>query len=193
MSYLEHCRFDYDISPQDVVLDLGGYKGDFAEEIHKRYGCEVLVFEPIFHESCQDRLRQYSPKIKVISAGVGGCTRDALMGMKDNSSGEFSGGTSIRVQMIGIGEVAQREFALAKINTEGSEYEILESVIKLGIASKFRNLQVQFHDNAPNFMARYEAIRTALLKTHHLNHDTPFVWQNFELNKFELPNMAPMR
>lgn len=43
---LEHLRYEYDLKPDDVVIDLGAYRGEWANEIRARYGCQVLAVEP---------------------------------------------------------------------------------------------------------------------------------------------------
>lgn len=40
-------RLNYHLRPDSVVMDLGGYRGDWAHEIHSRYRCRVHVFEPV--------------------------------------------------------------------------------------------------------------------------------------------------
>lgn len=47
-------RLDYQLNPDSVVCDLGGYRGDFADQINQRYGCRIFVFEPMpaFHAQC---------------------------------------------------------------------------------------------------------------------------------------------
>src|SRR5262245_42140527 len=39
-------RMTYDLSPDSVVLDLGGYHGAWAVEIMARYCCHIHIFEP---------------------------------------------------------------------------------------------------------------------------------------------------
>ena len=39
-------RWDITLAPDDVVFDIGGFEGNWAAEIHTRFGCEVHVFEP---------------------------------------------------------------------------------------------------------------------------------------------------
>ncbi len=55
----ETLRLDYPLAPQSIVFDLGGYKGDFAYEMNKKYGCFVYVYEPVrdFYEECARRFK----------------------------------------------------------------------------------------------------------------------------------------
>src|ERR1700736_2306652 len=35
-----------ELNESSIVLDLGGYQGQFAADIFSRYGCRIYVFEP---------------------------------------------------------------------------------------------------------------------------------------------------
>ena len=40
-------RLNYSLDANSVVMDMGGYRGDWAHEIHQRYGSQIHVFEPV--------------------------------------------------------------------------------------------------------------------------------------------------
>lgn len=40
-------RLDYPLDAESIVLDVGGYKGDFTALIHEKFNCRVFVFEPL--------------------------------------------------------------------------------------------------------------------------------------------------
>ena len=50
-------RHKYDLTDDSLVLDLGGYKGQWTSDIFSRYCCTVYVFEPVvsFAEGIQKR------------------------------------------------------------------------------------------------------------------------------------------
>lgn len=37
-------RLDYELSPEAIVFDMGGYRGDFTQLILDRFGCTVHLF-----------------------------------------------------------------------------------------------------------------------------------------------------
>ena len=37
-------NFLFELDKNSIVLDLGGYKGDWANEIYRRYGCNIFIF-----------------------------------------------------------------------------------------------------------------------------------------------------
>jgi hypothetical protein len=40
-------RLDYPLNANSLVVDVGGYRGDFAGAIYKRYGCRVIIFQTV--------------------------------------------------------------------------------------------------------------------------------------------------
>jgi hypothetical protein len=40
-------QFEYALDEHSLVLDLGGYEGQWTSDIVARYGCRVHVFEPV--------------------------------------------------------------------------------------------------------------------------------------------------
>lgn len=72
---------------------------------------------------------------------------------------------------------------LIKINIEGGEYDLLDEIIANNWLSKFKNIQVQFHDFViENPRERMEKIQKELAKTHQLTYQYDFVWENWKLN-----------
>ena len=55
----EGLRFDYELNSDSLVIDLGGYKGQWTSDIYARFNCRVLVFEPVaqFAASIAQRFR----------------------------------------------------------------------------------------------------------------------------------------
>ena len=71
---------------------------------------------------------------------------------------------------------------LIKINIEGGEYELLESLLENNLISIFTNIQVQFHDFLlDNGKERMNKIQENLAKTHELTYQYEFVWENWKL------------
>lgn len=68
-----------------------------------------------------------------------------------------------------------------KINIEGSEYELLDSLIKTGNIKRIRNLQIQFHSWIDDSSLKRENIRIKLCNTHYETYCFPFIWENWTL------------
>lgn len=180
--FVENMRYDYPLDCESYVIDVGGYEGRFATILHRGYGCDVDVYEPVnkFFLDCVRNLQPY-PIIRVFNYGIGGSERDETFHIETDRTGIYANGGSEQVKIKDIKDVITRNVDLIKINIEGMEYELLERVIECDLQTKLKNIQVQFHRIGDNYEERYEKIKEKLLETHELTFDYPFVWQNFRL------------
>jgi FkbM family methyltransferase len=182
-------RLDYDLSPESMVFDVGGYEGQWASDIYAMYGCRIYVFEPVpaFAERIARRFRR-NPQIRVFDFGLSSRTETTRIGLaRDGSSVYKSGTEAIEIRLMSISDFLRREAVttidLMKINIEGAEFDLLEQLLNEGLVTRIRDIQVQFHDFAPDAEARMGAIQQRLAKTHKTTYQYPFVWENWRLRK----------
>ena len=181
-------RLNYALNDQSLVLDLGGYEGQWASDIFSMYGCSILIFEPYlpFAENIDKRFEK-NTKIRVYKFGLGAKTERVEFSVMDNGSSIYgSGGQKEIVEIRSVLEFIKTNeihaVDLMKINIEGGEYELLESLIKCGLINNIKNVQVQFHDFIiPDAARRMKRIQDALAETHRLTYQFPFVWENWTL------------
>lgn len=180
-------RLDYDLGAQSVVLDLGGYEGQYASDIVARYCCRVIVFEPIPEYAASIRSRfLLNQKVGVVEAAVGKGTGELRMHLAaDRSSAYTASGRVAVVRKMDLldylRDVNIIEVDLVKMNIEGGEYELLEYLIKLNAVPRFRNLQIQFHRSVENYENRLAIIRRKLEETHELTWQYPFLWESWRI------------
>lgn len=175
----------YDLSSSDVVLDVGGYEGQWASDIIARYGCLVHIFEPVpaFAENIKKRFSRNSSAV-IHAAGLGHADGTMEIAIDDNASSQFVvGGDRIMAPILGIAEFLSREkigeIGLMKINIEGGEYPLMEKLLSDGSISRIRELQIQFHNFVPNADTRMANIQAKLSATHYLTYQYPFIWENW--------------
>ncbi len=185
--FTESLRYEYDLTPSSIVIDAGCHEGNWSMEIWKRYGCRIFAFEPMmpFYWNC---LRNLSPVgVAVLPYGLGDCPRITEFLVHGSMSGMFGNelDESVEVEIISLHEfLSQMKIDmvdLIKLNVEGMEFEILEHIIAGGLQASFRNIQVQFHSNAPKAEERWHEIRFALEKTHEITFHEVWCWTNFKL------------
>lgn len=185
-------RVDYDLNPGSVVLDLGGYEGDWAAEVVAHYGCSVLVFEPVPEYARRIALRFHkNPLVKVFPFGLGSVDAKQNIHIAEEGSSLFASpnvpkaNNSIPIQIKNTADFLKSEsisvIDLLKINIEGGEYELLNHLINVGIVPKIRNIQVQFHNFVPQAESRMREIQNKLARTHDLTYQYKFVWENWAL------------
>ena len=183
-------RLDYDLAPGSLVLDAGGYRGNFAADVFCKFGCRIEVFEPVgpFADGVEDRFAQ-NPLVTVHRFGLGGeSRRDSILVDEGASSAVLTPvGVEAEREEIEIRDVVEvmdsldrDEIDLLKINIEGGEYELLERLLSTGRASRIHHLQIQFHPRVPDAEPRRRAIQEGLSETHRQMWDYPWIWESWE-------------
>jgi len=181
-------RLNYDLSQSSVVFDLGGYKGNFAQEIYKRYLCKIFIFEPVksFYKIIDNKFKDIT-KVTAYPYGLADQDKELFISNSEDASSVFidsDGSEKIKLKSIlnFINDNKITHVDLIKINIEGGEYEVLESLLSSGMIPIFKNLQIQFHDFIiDNANERMENIQTQLAKTHKITYQYKFVWENWEI------------
>jgi len=180
-------RLNYPLSTESIVWDLGGYHGDFAENIYRRYGCKVFIFEPlpVYHKRCVDRFSSIE-KVRCLNFGLS--DKDGFFEIKDDGDASsffrstgFGHRAEIRSVTAMFDEMSLDHVDLLKINIEGGEYEVLPALIESGLINKVRYVQVQFHNFVSEATEKREMIRASLNRTHSEMWSYPFVWESWAL------------
>tara|TARA_B100000959_G_scaffold244747_1_gene268890 strand:+ start:580 stop:1149 length:570 start_codon:yes stop_codon:yes gene_type:complete len=131
-------RLDYDLNDSSVVFDLGGYKGNFARDIHERYGCHVFVFEPEpkFFKECKTRFGENN-KVQVFNIGLSNEDGEFLLSDSDDGSSFLAERNARKGQLCQVrkfhnvlSELDIKEINLMKINIEGSEYPLMDHILE---------------------------------------------------------------
>ena len=178
-------RLEYEIRSKDIVLDVGGFEGQWASDIFSRYLCTIHVFEPVPHFADTIRKRFASnPNIHVHEMALGASNKKLSICIDGDASstivsGEQSIDVSVRCFYDIINKYEWDDIALMKINIEGGEYELIEHMIESQMISRVRNIQVQFHDFVPDAQSRMISIQNQLRKTHNLIYYFPFIWESW--------------
>jgi FkbM family methyltransferase len=177
----------YDLTPESVCFDVGAYIGQYAQLMHDRYSCRVFCFEPVraHFEQLVSRLQGRSG-IQCFNVGLGPEDTNQIIAINADSSSLFC--LSDRIELVTIRsidavmrETAVGQIDLIKINIEGGEYALLDHCLGTGLITRFRNIQVQFHDFFPDAVHRRNTIRDKLSLTHDITYDYEFVWENWKL------------
>jgi len=183
-------RYAYDLNGNSLVFDIGGYQGEWAEKIYDLYKSNILIFEPhpVFYMKLVDKFSEIE-KVTVYNFGLGAKTESSFLSDEENESSTMkNAGGRITVSIKSITDFLIENnigtVDLVKINIEGGEYELLESLIKSEKVSTFLNIQVQFHNFFSDAYKRMEKIKKDLLKTHHPTYKYRFVWENWKKNDF---------
>lgn len=187
-------RTNYPIlNKNSIVLDLGGFYGDFAIHMNQKYGAHCHIFE-VIPDLCDLIYKNISgnPKLHLHRFGLGKTTRNEKLFLAQEGSSVFSHRATNNTEAISIllqdasvwldTNLPKIMIDLIKINIEGGEYELLEHLIATDKVKYFKNIQVQFHEDViPDAEYRMKLIQKDLSKTHALTFQEVFVWENWEL------------
>jgi len=185
--FTESDKFDWELTPDSNVLDVGCFEGNFAYEIWRRYGCKVVAMEPIhdFYWQCVRKLQPVG--CTVIPYGLDG--RDhvhtRVFKVHGSMSGQFADGHPRQVTLMSpsllMEQLAWNFCDLIKLNCEGSEFDILNHILEKDMAARFRNILVQPHTCVPDHETRWQAIDEGLQKTHEMVFHEDWCWSGYKL------------
>lgn len=179
-------RLDYELNRDSVVFDLGGYKGEWSEQIYNRYMCRIFVFEPVpsFAAQIVERFRGNN-NVTVCDFALGPKNTVLSLVLSENATSSYSSsdGDAIQAEMKEfVAFLEQREIQkidLLKINIEGGEFELLDHLISTGCISRVKHLQVQFHNFVPAASERMENLRRRLWETHAPTYSLDWIWDSW--------------
>jgi FkbM family methyltransferase len=181
-------RLEYPLEETSLVLDVGGYQGQWASDIFAMYRPTIHIIEPVreFAEAIRRRF-QANPRIKVHAVGLAGATQTADLSLNQDGSSIFlaSDGDRERIRLVKASDFFEEQglnhIDLIKINIEGGEYDLLEHLLDTGWVRRMHDIQVQFHDFVPKAEARMARLQRRLSETHTITYQYPFVWENWRL------------
>lgn len=176
------------VTSDELVFDVGGFHGDWTAELQSRYGCRSVVFEPVpeFQRILSGRFAK-NQRVQLVDAGLDSHTgRTSLWLAGDGSSVlRATGGASVKVDMLGVAEAfvsfadTQPIVACMKLNVEGAEYAVLETMLAAGLAGRVKCFLIQFHEVATTSRSRRFELQRRLSTSHRCDFDYPFVWEKW--------------
>jgi FkbM family methyltransferase len=180
----DQLRVTYPLSKDSLVIDVGGFTGDWAMRMYCLYSCFIDVYEPHPELSSQCMLNfRGNSKVNTYAAGLGGET-GMLSFYGDNMNASVYKKDTQAVIHVPIQKTStlfnkkysNKQIDLLKINIEGSEYDMLPDLIANYDMKKITDIQIQFHNCVPNFAEKRAQITEDLSKTHKMvwNHDYIF-------------------
>ena len=174
--------YNFNLTPDSIVFDLGGFEGEYYSKIVKLYNCNVHVFEPV--KQFFEKLPNFD-KVKLNNCALGNedsefeifLNGNCSTSFETNGKSEICNKTSLKRYFY---ENNVEKINLLKINIEGAEYEVLESLIELNFLENIDYILVQFHNLSTNPIERRQNILNHILKTHDLKFEFPFVWECYQ-------------
>ena len=183
---------NYPLNKNSIVFDVGAYKGTFTERIYNAYQCNVYAFEPL--ENYYNFLSQkyiYEKKIRFYNFGLLDTDSTEKLSNIDGASSIYNrdeGKLELTVKMKSFNnfviENSIKKIDLLYMNIEGSEYRLLNEIIKSGYIKNIQHLQVQFHNFVDDSKKMRKQIHKELKKTHKCIFNFPFMWERWDIKKY---------
>jgi FkbM family methyltransferase len=185
-------NLNYELDENSIIIDLGGYKGLWVEEILKKMNPiipNILLVEPVpqFYNHLCVKFNEIK-KIKSINVGVSINDEEEnkkIFISNDGSSTRFKNeGPAIEIKTVPISKILKdnniENVDLIQINIEGDEYDLLSHMIETEIIEKFKNIQIQFHLGIDEAENKRLNIQKKLINLGFINKfEYPFVWESW--------------
>jgi FkbM family methyltransferase len=179
-------RLDYDLSADAVVLDVGGYEGQWASDIFGRFGCRIHIFEPVpLYASRITRRFERNALVTVHPYGLSVRDEQVHASLAADSTSHVLTRSSddvvidLRAADAVFRDLGLTQIDLMKLNIEGAEYALLDHLIETGLIHQVVDLQVQFHEVGPDSREDVERLRGRLAASHHPTFAFDFVWESW--------------
>lgn len=176
--------YNFSLNSTSVIFDVGSFDGEYFNAMYTRYQCTIHAFEPVESFYLQTNV-DLPQRIKLNNFALGKENSTFTIAMAGNSSSAFLEGDRIECKKVNFADYIQdskvETIDLLKVNCEGGEYELLETILSSGYIKNVDNLIVQFHYLSDEPEARRQAIVDALEKTHDVVFSYPFVWEGWKL------------
>ena len=180
-------RVNYPLDNTSVVLDIGGYHGDWARDIYCMYGSKIHIFEPVgeFIDIIKARFGD-NPDIHIHEFGLSNKNTVTNIFLAEGGTStikETADSTKVKLVKASdfLTKAGIKKIDLVKINIEGGEYDLLEHLMDEGLIEDIKDIQVQFHIFVPDAEERVASILKRLARTHRLTYQYPWVWDNWRL------------
>jgi FkbM family methyltransferase len=182
-------RLKYYLTNESIVVDVGGYHGNWSEKILKLYDSRIFILEPLnsYYQINIEKFGQVS-NVSVLNYGLSSTEGEVLINLDNDSSSIYKKGKrveKIKVKPIDsfMKEYNIQHIDLLKLNIEGSEYDVLEDIIEKKLHHVIENIQIQFHVFIEGCQERRIKIQEILSETHRCTYNYEFIWENWTLKK----------
>lgn len=179
--------YDLPVKTGGIVIDAGGFEGEWTKRMIAEYGCRSEIYEPFptYAERLKHMFRKNS-MVNVHSAALGGANRRTTFCFSADGTSEHlaaSNSLGIEVPVTDISDsidaLENENIGCLKLNIEGGEYEVLERIISNNQVSCCASLLIQFHPQPDDWKPRLTAICEQLELTHTREWCYPLVWEKW--------------
>lgn len=187
-------RHRYDLKPNALIFDCGGYKGDWTArmlDLYQEKEPRIYVFEIVdtFIKHLEQQF-QRNEQVKIFPFGLGSENKTIEFPIDDIATSIFLKPADAKMETGEIRNVTEfwkehniKDVDIFKMNIEGGEYELLDTLISAGLVSHCKNIQIQFHNYGEWSVQRRDKIKSELEKTHVCTYDFEWTFENWAIKE----------
>ena len=170
-----------ELNAESVVLDFGGYVGNYTATISDRYQSQIHVFEPVpeFSTALHARFMNRA-NVTIHEYGIADVDDVRTFGVSADGTGAFAEGAGASVSFRSADYLAEAMpplIDLMAMNIEGGEYELIPALDHVGLLARTNRIFVQFHRVGPDPIGDRASCRHLLEATHTCIWSYDFVWE----------------
>lgn len=169
---------NWPLNENSLVIEVGAYKGRWSKQLHDKYNCKMICFEPqewcvvdyLYPQFLGIRSRN---KVAIIPCALGDTSGRFPMGEFETDAcsflhvGERAQGEGCMLEAVNAFELYIQPYAqqvdLMMINIEGYEYTLLDHMFKSGLMHGVDRFAVQWHTFADPTAEKYVAIHQMIM------------------------------
>lgn len=188
---------DLALSADSLVMDVGGFDGDWTAAVREQFDSNVYVYEPM--PTALGKLHSRfdaDQKVTICPVGLAASSRSEELSLqgpgssvisqdsRNSSRGDNAPLKTVAIQLQdtaeAFAELGDANVDLFKINIEGAEFEVLQRMLEFGLQNRCSVLMIQYHEFAPDAHKLRREINRELEKTHRDVWSYEFVWERWE-------------
>uniref|UniRef100_UPI004048DBFB FkbM family methyltransferase n=1 Tax=Algoriphagus sp. TaxID=1872435 RepID=UPI004048DBFB len=185
-------RHRYSLKTGAIIFDCGGFKGDWTAKmlnLYQHLNPKIYVFEIAkpYIEILKNRFEN-NKNVEVFGFGLGSDNQTIEFSISDIATSIYASSVDavtesgeIKSVQAFLDEQLITQIDLLKMNIEGGEYDLLDSLIASGFVKNCKNIQIQFHNYGEWSKVRRDNIKTQLANTHISTYDYEWTFENWEL------------
>ena len=171
------------LNKDSVIIDGGGFNGEFTDEILKKNFYKIYIYEPDknFYNNLLKKYK-FEKKVEILNLALFNKEQTITLSENSNASSIMESrkdGTKVKAVDISKEFKKYKNIDLLKLNIEGAEYNVISRLIETQEINKVKYLLVQFHKEHDVDGSKFEKINLEILKNYNIIFNYKYVWSLF--------------
>lgn len=172
------------LKKNSVIIDCGGFNGEFADQILKKKFKKIYIYEP--DRNYYNKLTKkylHNANIKVLNLALHTKNKKIILSNNFNSSSIMEksvNGSQVQAVCVKDEFKNYNTIDLLKLNIEGAEYGVLDLIFRFNIDKKINSFLIQFHKEHDDREVKRNKILSYLRKKYKPVFSYKYVWELYK-------------